>query len=204
MFIAALFTIAKRRMQCKCPSASERIRKMWYMYTVKYLCYLVTKSFVTHYDHGQYPSRCLCPWDFPVKDSKVVCHFLFQGIFLTQGLNLHLLHWQANSLPLSYQGTHYSGILLNCESQEQNWSIFSDVDRPTVCQYRVKLEREKQISYINTYLWNLEKKRVQMILFAAQEQKCRQRMAMQTQEGKETVGRIGRVSLTYTVRQSEC
>ena len=24
------------------------------------------------------------------------------GIFLDQGLNLHLLHWQANSLPLSH------------------------------------------------------------------------------------------------------
>ena len=32
------------------------------------------------------------------------CHFLLWGIFLTQGWNLHLLHllyWQANSLPLS-------------------------------------------------------------------------------------------------------
>ena len=26
------------------------------------------------------------------------------GIFLTQGLNLHLLHWQANFLPLSHMG----------------------------------------------------------------------------------------------------
>ena len=31
------------------------------------------------------------------------------------------------------------------------------MDRPIICQYRVKLEREKQISYINTYMWNLEK-----------------------------------------------
>ena len=28
------------------------------------------------------------------------CHFFLQGIFLTQGSNPHLLHWQANSLPL--------------------------------------------------------------------------------------------------------
>ena len=28
-----------------------------------------------------------------------------RGIFLTQGLNLHLLHWQADSLPLSHQGS---------------------------------------------------------------------------------------------------
>ena len=36
------------------------------------------------------------------------CYFLLQGIFPTQGSNLHLLcllHWQADSLPLSYQGS---------------------------------------------------------------------------------------------------
>ena len=36
------------------------------------------------------------------KNSGVGCHFLLQGIFLTQGLNpylLRLLHWQAGSLP---------------------------------------------------------------------------------------------------------
>ena len=36
------------------------------------------------------------------------CHSLLQGIFPTQGSNpclLCLLHWQADSLPLSYQGT---------------------------------------------------------------------------------------------------
>ena len=35
------------------------------------------------------------------------CHFLRQEIFPTQGSNSHLLcllHWQADSLPLSYQG----------------------------------------------------------------------------------------------------
>ena len=30
------------------------------------------------------------------------CHFLLQGIFLTQGLNPRLLHWQADSLPLCH------------------------------------------------------------------------------------------------------
>ena len=32
-------------------------------------------------------------------------HFLLQGIFSTQGLDLHLLHWQVDSLPLSHQGS---------------------------------------------------------------------------------------------------
>ena len=46
-------------------------------------------------------SRSLCPWDSPDTDTGVSCHFLFQGIFPTQGLNLCLLshlHWQADSL----------------------------------------------------------------------------------------------------------
>ena len=33
-----------------------------------------------------------CPWDFPGKNTGVGCHFLFQGIFVTQGSNLCLLH----------------------------------------------------------------------------------------------------------------
>ena len=35
-----------------------------------------------------------CSWDFPGRNTGVGCHFLLQGIFLTQGLNLRLLHWQ--------------------------------------------------------------------------------------------------------------
>ena len=49
------------------------------------------------------PPQLLCPWDFPGKNTGVGCHALFQGIFLTQALKphlLHLLHWQAGSLPL--------------------------------------------------------------------------------------------------------
>ena len=34
------------------------------------------------------------------------CRFLSQGIFPTQGLNPHLLHWQVDSLPLSCGGRH--------------------------------------------------------------------------------------------------
>ena len=33
------------------------------------------------------------------------CHFLLQGIFLTQGSNSGLPHWQVDSLPLSYLGS---------------------------------------------------------------------------------------------------
>ena len=40
---------------------------------------------------GLYPSRLLCPWDSPGKNTGLGCHFLLQGICLTQGSNPHLL-----------------------------------------------------------------------------------------------------------------
>ena len=40
-------------------------------------------------------ARLLCPWNFPGKNTEVACHFLLQGIFLTPGLNPHLLHLPA-------------------------------------------------------------------------------------------------------------
>ena len=35
--------------------------------------------------YGLKPTRLLCPWDFPGKNTGVGCHFLPQGIFPTQG-----------------------------------------------------------------------------------------------------------------------
>ena len=40
---------------------------------------------------------------FPRQEHWNGCHFLLQGIFPTQELNLQLLHWQVDSLPLSRQ-----------------------------------------------------------------------------------------------------
>ena len=39
------------------------------------------------------PTRLLCPWDFPGKNTGVGCHGLLQGIFATQGSNLNLLQF---------------------------------------------------------------------------------------------------------------
>ena len=49
--------------------------------------------------------QLFCLWDFPDKNTGVSCHFLFQGIARTQGVNQCLLHWQAYSLPLSQPGS---------------------------------------------------------------------------------------------------
>ena len=55
--------------------------------------------------YGLQPTRLLCPWDFPGKNTGVGCHFLLQEIFPTQESSLHLLHWQVDSLPLCRWGS---------------------------------------------------------------------------------------------------
>ena len=55
------------------------------------------------------PTKLLCPWHSPGRNTAVGCHFLLQGNFLTQGSNsclLCLLHWQACSLSLAPPGKH--------------------------------------------------------------------------------------------------
>ena len=61
-------------------------------------------------------ARLLCLGDFPGKNTGVGCHFLLQGISLTQGLNSCLLHlpalageffttsatWEEHILPYKY------------------------------------------------------------------------------------------------------
>ena len=58
--------------------------------------------------HGLWPTRLLCPWASPGKNTGVGHHALPQGIFLTQGSNprlLRLLCWQVGSLALAPPGS---------------------------------------------------------------------------------------------------
>ena len=80
----------------------------------------VDTGMLAHGDSLQNPSKQNCKgkiWVFTMSGSSVHgilrqeywngCHALLQGIFLTQGLNPHLLHllqWQAGSLPLAQPG----------------------------------------------------------------------------------------------------
>ena len=69
-----------------------------------YVC-LCSDMSESMWPHGLQPTRLLCPWNFPGKNSRVDCYFLLQGIFLTQELNLCLLYllcWQLDSLPLCH------------------------------------------------------------------------------------------------------
>ena len=52
--------------------------------------------------HGLYPASLICSRNFPGNNTAVGCHFLLQGIFLTQGSHQHLFclqHRWAGSLP---------------------------------------------------------------------------------------------------------
>ena len=51
------------------------------------------------------PTRLLCLWDFPGRNTRGGCHFLLQGIFPTQGSNTPSPAWQTDSLALSHLGS---------------------------------------------------------------------------------------------------
>ena len=66
--------------------------------------------------HGQLfvtPWPIAHPWDSPVKSTGVGCHFLLQGIFPTQGLNLGLPHCGQMLYCLSHR-----------EYTEQCWIVY--------------------------------------------------------------------------------
>ena len=48
MFITALFTITRTHKQPRCPSADERIRKLWYIYTMEYLVQFSSVQSLSH------------------------------------------------------------------------------------------------------------------------------------------------------------
>ena len=78
---AAPDTIPKSPLQSReqCPSNSHYI-----LYMCMLNCSVMSNSL---WSHGLSPTRLLCPWDSPGKNTGVGCHFLLQGIFLTEGSN---------------------------------------------------------------------------------------------------------------------
>ena len=64
---------------------------------------MVVKLLVTSLSHSLPPHGC--PWNSPGKNNGVGCHSLLQGIFLTQGSNLGLLHCRQILYHLSHQGS---------------------------------------------------------------------------------------------------
>ena len=94
----------------------------------------VTQSCLTLCD----PMNCSLPgsshpWDFPGNSTGVGCHFLFQGIFLTQGLNRGLPHCSHILYQLNYQGrpppqTNY--IIINIVNTQKQ--LYSELHTPQI------------------------------------------------------------------------
>ena len=69
----------------------------------------------------------------PGKNTGVGCHFLLQEIFPSQGSNPHLLHWQADSLPLTLWTVAHQAPLSMGFSRQEYWNglpFFSPGDLP--------------------------------------------------------------------------
>ena len=64
-----------------------------------------TQSCLTLRPQGLQPTRLLCSWDLPSKNTGVGCHFLLQGILLVQGSNSGLLHFRQMLYHLSHKGS---------------------------------------------------------------------------------------------------
>ena len=77
------------------------------------------------------PTRFLCPWDLPGKNTAVGCHFLLQRIFLTQDLThvscigrwiLH--HWATRGSPQIKKDPHQKVSSWNCRNSEKEPKTF--------------------------------------------------------------------------------
>ena len=66
---------------------------------------LVAQFCPTLQSHGLSPTRLLCPWDSPSKNSGVGSHSLLPVFFPTQGMNSGLLHSRQILYCLSHQGS---------------------------------------------------------------------------------------------------
>ena len=76
------------------------------------VCVLVTQSCPTLQPHGPQPTRPLCPWDSPGKNTGGGSLSLLQRIFLTQGSNPGLLQFWQILYHLSHQGSPISAYLI--------------------------------------------------------------------------------------------
>ena len=56
--------------------------------------------------HRLQPTRLLCPWKSPGKNTGAGCHAFPRGVLPTQGLNPGLLHFRQILYHLSHQGPH--------------------------------------------------------------------------------------------------
>ena len=84
---------------------------------------LVTQLCPILWPHGLQPTRLLCLWNSPGKNTTVDCHALLQGIFSSQGWNPGLLIagklltrvWATRETPSSCNSLYFKVYFVSCE-----------------------------------------------------------------------------------------
>ena len=84
---------------------------------VKVSCRVVSISLLPC---GLLPARLLSPWNFPGKSTGVSCHFLHQGIFPTEGLNLGLLHGRQILYQLTLEKPRKLNTMIHIKKKKKN------------------------------------------------------------------------------------
>ena len=107
--------------------------------------------------YGPYPTRILCPWHSPGKNTRVGYHFLLQRIFLTQGSNPHfllLLHCWWILYPLSHLESPFNEgefpLFIHSAVIYHSIMAYSVSDVPTSLLYKCtfSLSDSRVISYL--------------------------------------------------------
>ena len=86
------------------------------------------------------------------KNTGVSCHFLLQGIFLTQGSNLGLLHYTAGRLFTSYATREACVTLVECKWQAIHPSA------SYLCGSSHSLNQRRNRSWTATVVWNQDER----------------------------------------------
>ena len=73
--------------------------------------------------HELEPTRLLCPWNSPSKNTGVDCHSLLQRIFQTQELNAGLPHCRQILYSLSHQGNPFKQVWNQVKKHNWRWTI---------------------------------------------------------------------------------
>ena len=105
-----------------------------------------------------HPTTGHIPWENHNSERVMYCNVHCSSIYNSQDMEatqVSIERWMDNE-----DVAHtYNGILLS-HKKKWNWVICSEVDGLRVCHTEwSKSEREKQIPYTNTYIWNLKKKK---------------------------------------------
>ena len=122
-----------------------------------------------------WPTRLLCPRDSPGKNTGEGCHALLQGIFPTQGSNLHLLcllHCQAGSLSQAPPGKPHGLTAAAAKSLQSCLTLCDPIDGgppgspvPGILQART-LEWVA-ISFSNAWKWKVKVKSLSHVRLVA-------------------------------------